>query len=341
MIADMAADGVQVAAVPADVSTAAGVASLMARLAQGMPRLGGVVHCAGLLDDGVLRKQTPERLAGVMGPKADGAWLIHQALLAHDYRPDFFVLFSSMSSVFGVAGQGNYVAANAFLDSLARHRRQLGWPCVSVNWGAWKEVGMAARGNTLVRAAADGLGAIGPGDGMLVLGLLLRDAASQVAVSPIDWRRLASRFDGTGVPPLLQDLVVDERARSAAQPGKAIAKRERIDLSRLEPAQRLARLAGLVRQELATVLALGSAAGTIEDDASFTSLGLDSLTAVELRNRLQQVLGRPVPATAAFEWPSVTAFASGLAGLHAQAEATPPAAEGEEGEEGEREELVL
>ena len=348
-LGELAAAGVQVAVVPADVATADGVAKVMARLALDMPPLGGVLHCAGILDDGVLCKQTPERLAAVMGPKADGAWLIHQALLAHGHRPGFFVLFSSMSSVFGAAGQGNYVAANAFLDALARHRRHHGQTCISINWGAWKDVGMAARGNTLARAGADGLGAIAPSDGMLVLGLLLRDAAPQAAVSPIDWPRLVARLDGARPPPLLQDLAAAEQARHAPQPAAASPARERIDLSQLDPAQRRERLAALVRQELATVLALGSAAAAIEDDASFTSLGLDSLTAVELRNRLQRTLGCSVPATAAFEWPSVSAFSAGLAGLHGEAAMNGTGQGGEvsaggagaEGAEGEREEMVL
>src|SRR5690606_34274239 len=112
--------------VTADLSTDAGAGRIMAALANGMPRLGGVIHCAAVLDDGMLIKQTPARFAAVMGPKADGAWRLHRAFERFGHRPDFFVLYSSLSAVFGSAGQGNYVAANAFLDALAWWRRERG-----------------------------------------------------------------------------------------------------------------------------------------------------------------------------------------------------------------------
>jgi acyl carrier protein len=196
---------------------------------------------------------------------------------------------------------------------------------------------MAARGTTVARAAADGLGAISPADGMLLLDVLCRETSPQLAASPIDWTTLAARLRDVAAPALLEDLLAEARVRSSATTVPATAGRAPVDLASLEPASRLERLAGLVRQELATVLGLGGAVDTLDDDSSFTSLGLDSLTAVELRNRLQQVLGRPVPPTAAFEWPSVAALAKGLGRQYEESAAVMAA----EDEEGEREELVL
>src|SRR5690606_25433064 len=168
--------------------------------------LGGVIHCAAVLDDGMLIKQTPARFAAVMGPKADGAWRLHVALSRAGLRPDFFVLYSSLSAVFGSAGQGNYVAANAFLDALALRRRVAGLAALSVNWGAWGEVGMAVRGDAAARAEAQGLASLSPRQGMQVLDLLLREGSAQAAAAPIDWQRLGRQV-GSAPPPLLRELL--------------------------------------------------------------------------------------------------------------------------------------
>ncbi|MEO8152052.1 MAG: SDR family NAD(P)-dependent oxidoreductase [Rhizobacter sp.] len=315
-IAALQANGVQVSTVSADVATSAGVSSLMAALSRsGQPRLGGVIHCAAVLDDGVLAKQTAARFATVMGPKADGAWRLHRAFEKHGHAPDFFVLYSSLSAVFGSAGQGNYVAANAFLDALARQRREHDLPATSVNWGAWSEIGMAARGNAVSRAGAQGLASLSPTEGMQALGVLLRDGVTQVSVAPIDWAVLGKQMGAVQAPPLLRDLLAQAQSRSASGGGAEGAAATRIDFSQVEPAAREAQLVTLVRRELATVLGLSGSPESIAIDQPFTGLGLDSLTAVELRNRLQLMLGRPVPATAAFEWPTVTEMAGGLNGL--------------------------
>src|SRR5690606_25299923 len=137
--------------------------------------------------------------------------------------------------VLGSPGQANYVAANAFLDALARHRQALGMPAISVNWGAWKDIGMAARGGTIARASADGIGAMSPGDGTLALGLLLRDVSPQVAVTPVDWPLLRSRL-GDRPPSLLRDLLA--QVRGGAGKTQAGPNRGPVDLSDLEPGAR-------------------------------------------------------------------------------------------------------
>lgn len=333
-LAALQASGVAVVTVAADVATAAGVDRIMAALASGMPALGGAVHCAAVLDDGVLAKQTMARFATVMGPKADGAWRLHCAFERHGHAPDFFVLYSSLSAVFGAAGQGNYVAANTFLDALAQRRRERDQPATSVNWGAWGEIGMATRGNTMSRAGAQGLAPLSPTEGMQALGVLLRDGVTQVSVAPIDWAVLGKQFGAVPAPLLLRDLVAEAKTQSGGERAAANARESRIDFSRLDPEARLVQLTMLVRRELATVLALSGSADSIAADQQFTSLGLDSLTAVELRNRLQLMLGRPVPATAAFEWPTVATMAQGLSGLFGGSEAA-------QGDSEVREEMTL
>src|SRR5690606_16052316 len=197
--------------------------------------LGGVIHCAAVLDDGMLIKQTPARFAAVMGPKADGAWRLHRAFERFGHRPDFFVLYSSLSAVFGSAGQGNYVAANAFLDALAWWRRDRGDSGTSVNWGAWSEVGMAARGTAASRARAQGLAPLSPTQGMQALGVLLRDDVTRASVAPVDWGVLASQFGGGSAPHLLRDLVAEAQSRtSIADGGRASERERRVDFEGLE-----------------------------------------------------------------------------------------------------------
>lgn len=339
-LAKLHSSGVRAVVVAADIGTAEGVQRLMAALDDGLPPLGGVIHGAAVLDDGVLAKQSIERFARVMSPKADGAWRLHAAFEQHGHRPDFFVLYSSLSAVFGSPGQGNYVAANAFLDALAHHRRGHDLPATSINWGAWAEVGMATRGNTVSRAGAQGLASLSPTDGMNALGVILREAIPQVAVAPIDWAQLGAQFGAAPVPPLLRDLVTAARNQAGGKRGAGAARVQRVDYASLDASQRLRQISAMVRQELATVLAFSGSADAIPADAAFSSLGLDSLTSVELRNRLQAAIGRAVPPTAAFDWPTIDEMSRQLVGLFGGSGEN-GAAEGTAGAEGRREEMTL
>ncbi|MBL8341597.1 MAG: type I polyketide synthase [Rubrivivax sp.] len=312
--------GVRVHTVAADVGSAAGVQAMMQALEGTAVPLAGVLHGAAVLDDGVLLRQTRERFAAVMAPKADGAWLLHQALVQRGWRPDFFAMYSSMSAVLGSPGQGNYVAANAFLDALARHRALHDEGGASIAWGAWKEVGMAARGSTVERAAASGLESLAPAQGLQALSLVLREGIVNVAVAPVDWPQVLRQLGQGDASPLLADLVAAARAAGGTGAGAA-ARAQAVDYAALAPAERLAQLVALVRRELATVLALPDGGRSIVDDQPFSSFGLDSLTSVELRNRLQAAVGRPVPATAAFEWPTAAALGAQLASFFGADEA--------------------
>src|SRR5205085_5839248 len=160
--------GAQVVVAQADVTREAQVASVLARIDASMPPLRGIIHAAGALDDGLLVNLDRERLAAVMAAKVEGAWNLHALTL--NRQLDFFVLFSSVASVLGSPGQGSYAAANAFLDALAHLRRALGLPALTINWGAWAAVGMAARANQGRRLALLGMGAIAPQQGLSALG---------------------------------------------------------------------------------------------------------------------------------------------------------------------------
>ena len=301
------AAGAEVDVVAADLGRDDGVEALMQALHRSGRPLGGVLHGAAALDDGVLLRQDAGRLAAAMAAKADGAWRLDRALRRHGFSPDFFVLHSSMSATLGSPGQGNYVAANAFLDVLARHRRMRGLPATAVAWGAWQAVGMAARGGAAARAGDQGFEALEPAQGVQALERLLETGTAHAAVAPVDWSRVA-QLGGGGLP-LLRELL------GSAEAGRDTADAATPDLAALPADERSGRLGALLRRELSVVLPAGGSA--LADDTPFTSLGLDSLANVELRNRLQRAIGRPVAATAPFDHPTVGGLVAHLGSLFA------------------------
>ena len=166
-IREMEAHGAQVVVAQGDVAREADVQGVLAQIAGGQPPLRGIIHAAGVLDDGVLLQQTWERFAKVLAPKVEGAWNLHR--LTQTAPLDFFVLFSSAAALLGSPGQANHAAANAFLDALAHHRRALGLPAVSINWGVWSGWGVAADRGVGARAAVQGMGSFTPEEGLHVL----------------------------------------------------------------------------------------------------------------------------------------------------------------------------
>jgi acyl transferase domain-containing protein/acyl carrier protein len=287
----LGAAGASVLVVHADVARAEDVERLVAAC-QACGPLRGVVHAAGVLDDGILDKQTPERFARVLAPKVRGAWELH--LRTRDLPLDFFVCFSSLTSLLGSPGQGNYAAANAFLDALAHHRRAAGLRGLSINWGPWAEAGMAARLHS--RLEAHGETPLDPGVGVRSFTAALARGGAQIGVMRVDWPRYAATYPA---PEFLEELVGNT-------PGPAL-------LERLQeaPADRQPELLEeFVRSELARVL--GHAQGTISRREGFAALGLDSLGAIELRTRLEQALGCRLPATLAFDHPTVEALVAHL-----------------------------
>ena len=284
--------GAKVVVARADVAQEEQVAGVLAEINDSMPPLRGIIHAAGVLDDGLLLNQNQERLSAVMVPKVQGAWNLHKLTLGSPL--DFFVLFSSLASVLGSPGQGPYAAGNAFLDALAHHRRALGLPALTVNWGPWAALGMAAQSNHNRRFAHRGIEAISSQQGLEVLEQLLRQNAAQMVVVPANWQQMLPSFPGGQVPALLTQVVQEQADPRASQS----TRREEDDLSvtalfALEPGQRQARLLSHLRKELAIVLGLEP--GEVDPQVSLNNLGLDSLMFLELRQRLENGLGIELP----------------------------------------------
>jgi NADPH:quinone reductase-like Zn-dependent oxidoreductase/pimeloyl-ACP methyl ester carboxylesterase/NAD(P)-dependent dehydrogenase (short-subunit alcohol dehydrogenase family)/acyl carrier protein len=288
--------GATVATAQADMSDAARVAELIAAIPPELP-LKGVIHAAGLLDDGLLVNQSPERFARVMAPKVDGAWNLHR--LTESLPLDFFVLFSSASSLLGLAGQANYAAANSFLDALAHHRKAVGLPALAINWGVWAEVGSAAQ--FVPQLKRMGLEAIQPRQGPEILDALLSEAEPQIGVIPINWNRFDTR------------RVFVSGFRQAAAPATQQDTGELLlpALRDKSTAEKKALLASHIQGQVARILRYGSPAA-VPMRQGFRELGLDSLTSMELRNRLQSALECQLPAAVIFNHPNVDALATYL-----------------------------
>ncbi|WP_103355950.1 type I polyketide synthase [Amycolatopsis sp. CA-128772] len=297
----------------ADVRIVAGDAADRRELAAVLatiPALTGVVHAAGVLDDGVVASLTPERLNAVLRPKVDAALNLHE--LTRDRGLSAFVLFSSAAATLGSPGQGNYAAANAFLDALAQYRAARGLPAGSLGWGPWATDGMLREADLakLTRSAFVPFTAD--------RGLDLFDLAAarpEPALLPLQLDPAALDAQ-PGLPPLFASLVRAPARRSASvaadEPsGPALAER----LAAVPVAERGEFLLDVVRGHVATVLGHGSAAD-VEGSRGFLDLGFDSLTAVELRNRLTAESGLRLPATLIFDHPSPADLAAHLrAGL--------------------------
>jgi phthiocerol/phenolphthiocerol synthesis type-I polyketide synthase C len=281
--------GARVVVAEADITREEQVVGVLAQIDDSMPPLRGIIHAAGILDDGLLVHLNQERLSAVMAPKVQGAWNLHA--LTKDAPLDFFVLFSSVASVLGSPGQGPYAAANAFLDALSHQRRALGLPSLTINWGPWNAVGMAAQPDRNRHLASLGMDAIAPQQGFQVLEQLLpqRDGA-QVMVVSANWQQMLNSLRPRREPPLLSHLV---QGRTES-PANQSSERKQDDLTleallAIEPKQRQPRLITHLQKELAIVLGLETA--EIDPQESLNNLGLDSLMVLELRQRLDNGLG--------------------------------------------------
>ncbi len=321
-IAAMEAAGATVHVAQADIATAAGVQHALATAAgDGVP-LRGVVHTAGVLDDGALGQQTWERFHGVLAPKLIGGLLLHEATRLLDL--DHFVLFSSASALLGAPGQSGYSAANNALDAIAHTRRAAGLPALSINWGAWADAGMASRLDERERKRLSdrGVGALASAAALDVMDRLLGQSRAQVAVLTIDWPRMIASLT-TPVPPLLTEL---SRGPIVSVP-LAVRRRLADELAELDPERRRDHVREVVTEQLVAVLGLDPGEG-IDGRQGLSDLGMDSLMAVELGNRLSALVDRSVPSTIPFEHPTLDELAQYVEGLLAGeidfAGSTPP-----------------
>ncbi|MCX4745011.1 SDR family NAD(P)-dependent oxidoreductase [Kitasatospora sp. NBC_01287] len=323
LAAELTALGAEVTIAAADVADPAAVAGLLAGLAPEHP-LTAVVHAAGVLADTLLTDLTPERLAQVLRPKADGAWQLHRATEHLDLAA--FVLFSSAVGLLGNAGQANYAAANAQLDALAQHRRVRGLPALSLAWGHWAQAGgMAA---SLSAAETERLARTGLAPMTSEQALALFDAALDSPYAALAAARLApAATEGDRLAPVLRGLlrVGPRPTRAAAAPGgdepAALARQ----LTGRQPADQERILLALVRATAAAVLGHPDPA-VIQPQIGFMDAEFDSLGVIELRNRLNRATGLRLPTTAVFDHPTPLALAAHLRELLAPVEPAPSSA---------------
>jgi len=310
LAADLAGRGAAVTIAGCDLAGRPAAAGLVASVPAAHP-LTAVVHAAGVLDDGVVTALSAQRLAGVLAPKAGAAWHLHE--LTRDTDLAAFIMFSSTAGVMGSPGQGNYAAANVFLDALAAHRTTHGLPAQSLAWPAWA-TGMAG---TLGDSAQRRLQTAGPPPITIEQGLALFDAATaadEPYLVPLGLGAGAFGAARTDLPPLFRGLVKGGRRAAAAGAGEvatAAALSQR--LAALDADERVQMAVDLVCGEAAAVLGHASAAA-IDPGKEFRELGFDSLTAVELRNRLGVVTGLRLPATLVFDYPTPAVLAGHLVG---------------------------
>jgi acyl transferase domain-containing protein/acyl carrier protein len=262
---------------------------------EGWPPIRGVVHAAGVLQDGLLVQLDAAQLNTVLRPKVMGGWLLHHLL--KDAPLDFFVLFSSAGSLLGQPGQGNYAAANAFLDALAHHRKAQGQPAMSINWGAWADLGFADTpgGRRLAaRLALLGIRSMAAEQALEVLKRLLGQGSAQVVAVPVNWRQYREFYPAGSEPPLLSQLAREEAdvPPQADRPGEKRGLTSAAFLA-AEPGERHQLLQSYLSEQVARVL--GLSASKLDLQQPLSNLGLDSLMAVELRNRIAVDLGVKVP----------------------------------------------
>jgi acyl transferase domain-containing protein/NADPH:quinone reductase-like Zn-dependent oxidoreductase/acyl carrier protein len=317
-IAKLRANGAAVVVQRGDVCNPTAVELLFRSIAQSMPPLRGVFHAAGVIDDGMVLRQTEERCRSVMGPKIQGAWNLHRATLGTPL--DFFVTFSSAASILGSPGQAAYAAGNAFLDALASFRRNRGLCAVNVNWGPWGEAGMAFR-TTRRESGAAAIRPIDPGEGMALLWRVIAESRSGVAGAPvtdplvidIDWVQFFEAY------PALRGaaLFAEEAAAHASAPREGALPRPSSalldELRSLSPDERAGRLEALARRRLARIL--GTAEANLSIDQRLQDLGVDSLMAVELHAQLEHDLARTIPRALLIQAPTLAGLAERLSAL--------------------------
>ena len=313
LAAQVAESGTSVAVLAGDVARRDDVAGLLTWLASDGPALTGVMHTAGVLDDGVLDRMSPDRLSRVLAAKAGGA--AHLDELTQDLNLETFVLFSSAAATLGGGGQGNYAAANAFLDALAENRRGRGLAATSLAWGPWAGGGMAESGSAVKRRMDGGpMRPMHPDQALRVLGQALKDSETALAVMDVDWLQLAASAGDLRQVPLLRELPdVHALAQvSALAPAAGDGPVGQLaELAGLPADEQDRKLRAMVRGHVARVL--GHADGDqVDDRTPLRDLGFDSLTAVEFRNTLAAVTGLALPTTVIYDYPTAAALAEYL-----------------------------
>lgn len=306
-----------------DVANRSELASLFQRYNQDLPPLHGIFHAAGVLEDGVIQGLSEKAMERVIEPKMNGARYLHELSLnlaqQQDLPLDYFVLYSSAASLLGSPGQASHVAANRYLDGLAQYRRQQGLPALSINWGPWSDIGAAASEQTHRQMNAMGIGSIPPHKGMDIFAALLAcSPQAQVGVVPVNWDQVRSLYGEDGAPAFLARLINGDNRQtgSSGSPQPTVELdadvRERWNTllnGNINSNARHKQMVRLLQDELGRVLGL-SADQKPKASTGFFDMGLDSLMAVELRNRLAKLSGFTLSSASIFEYPAIDALAA-------------------------------
>ena len=312
-IAQLRDQGATVSVELADMTDAAAVDAMLTRISETLPPLAGVIHSVGVLSDAALANQSWERFEQVLWPKVLGAWQLHRATAGLDL--DLFVLFSSVAGVMGNPGQANHAAANAFLDVLAAHRRSLGLPGQSIAWGAWSGLGEAEEQRERIagQLEAAGTGWITPEQGMKAFDRLVRQDPAAPMVAAVDWQVVAEGDQHRS--PFVEDLLAAASPSDGQQDSRADLLSE---LGQAPPAEHEQIFSRFLQRELQAVMRLPNPP---PPSAEFADLGMDSLMAVELRNRVNRGFAGAYSAgnTVVFDYPSVQSLAAHLASELAEA----------------------
>ncbi len=290
--------GAQVLPMQADVADREALSQVFLKINAALPALCGVIHCAGIIEDGMLAEQTWERFKRTLPSKIHGAWHLHQ--LSQELPLDFFVLFSSAASVLGNQGQGNYAAANAFLDGLAHYRKQQGLPATSINWGPWDSIGIAASDAAIANHMGRlGFTAIKPEIGVSALEKILAANITQISVIDWDWQKYLAQL----TTPRNFFAELSKTASSATMDSSAAPEiLQELQQASLEKRRQI--LSTLVHDTVRRTLGIHESV-YLDAAKPLADQGLDSLMAVQMRNALGNNLRQALPVSLAFNYPTV------------------------------------
>jgi NADPH:quinone reductase-like Zn-dependent oxidoreductase/acyl carrier protein len=293
--------GIEIFEAKADVGDLAQLESVLSEIEKSMPPLKGIVHAAGFLDDAFLLQLDQQRFKSVMVPKVEGSWNLH--LLTRNIPLDFFVMFSSATAILGSPSQSNYAAANAFLDSLAHYRRQQGLAALSINWGAWSEVGLAAGADTMSYLSRAGMQSFRPTQGVKALEYMIQQDSAQLVALPVKWDEFFRSLPAKTQMPILSEVAQEGSQRSKYKIDEALLRK----LLAAEPEERSSLIESYMIEQSARVL--GFSQSQLDPVKPLTDLGLDSLMALEMKNRVESSLGITLPISALLQGPSIREIA--------------------------------
>jgi acyl transferase domain-containing protein/acyl carrier protein len=304
IIRNLKEKGAEISVSRTDVANREGVVEAVKVMNKKMPPLKGIIHAAGLLDEGVLLQQSWERFRSVMAPKVQGTWNLHA--ITQDMNLDFFICFSSVASVLGAIGQGNYAAANSFQDSIAHYRQNLGLSGLSLNWGPWSEIGMTTRMTDLdiERWTSQGMSFIKPEQGLKILEEKCQTDTGQKIILSINWTDAVAANQARRIP-VLEEIIKETGGKLKKQPNIPTK------LKQLPSSEQYDFLLSYIKSQVGRILRINSPE-QIQTGKRLFDLGINSLMSIELKNSLEVNLGHPLSSTLVYNYPTIEAIVDHL-----------------------------